>query len=46
MSLMISLKRIPVPTVTAHSKNPYVHFYFLRDSKFIRTGIALGGEFT
>ena len=31
MSLMISLKRIPVPTVTAHSKNPYVHFYFLWD---------------
>ena len=46
MSLMISLKRIPVPTVDAHSKNPYVHFYFLWDSKFIRTGIALGGEFT
>lgn len=29
MSLMISLNRIPVPTVTANSKKPDVHVHFL-----------------
>ena len=31
MSLMISLKRIPVPTVATHSKSSDMHFYFLWD---------------